>query len=127
WADENAPFLHPNHDQVLEIDEDLMTSGVPFDQPKFFDRVFADLRSKDSNAVERAGRLLARYVPIGPDSGDFDAWVSWWNENQRYAFASDAGDYRWYIDPLAKKRGVPTSEMRGPKRASQPFADVTAR
>jgi hypothetical protein len=26
----------------------------------------------------------------------------------------------------AKKRGVPTSVMRGPKRASQPFQDVTA-
>jgi hypothetical protein len=45
----------------------------------------------------------------------------------QFAFASDAGDYRWNIDPLAKKRGVPISEMRGPKRASQPFADITVR
>jgi hypothetical protein len=45
----------------------------------------------------------------------------------QFAFASDAGDYRWNTDPLAKKRGVPISEMRGPKRASQPFADITVR
>ncbi len=69
--------------------------------------------------------LLERYVPDGPIGGDSNAWASWWKENQRFAFASDAGDYRWYIDPLAKKRGVPASVMRGPKCASEPFADVT--
>ncbi len=126
WADANAGFLHPNHDQVLEIDDDLAALGVKFDQPEFFDKVLADLRSEDRAIAGRAQRLLERYVPIGPRAGDSDAWASWWKENQRFAFASDAGDYRWYIDPLAKKRGVPISEMRGPKRASQPFLDVTA-
>jgi len=24
--------------------------------------------------------------------------------------------YRWYLDPLAKKRGIPIAELRGPKR-----------
>jgi hypothetical protein len=126
WADENARFLHPNHDQLLEIDDDLVALGVQFDQPEFFDKMLADLRSNDSILVGRARRLLGRYVPIGPDGGDPDAWASWWKENQPFAFASDAGDYRWYVDPLAKKRGVPTSVVRGPKRASQPFPDVTA-
>jgi hypothetical protein len=126
WADENARFLHPNHDQVLEIDDDLVASGVTFDQSEFFDKVLADLRSEDRMLVGRARRLLERYVPIGPSADDANAWGSWWKENQRFAFASDAGDYRWYIDPIAKKRGVPTSVMRGPKRASQPFPDVTA-
>jgi hypothetical protein len=37
--------------------------------------------------------------------------------NEPYLFASDSGDYCWYIDPLAKKRGTPSSELRGPKRA----------
>jgi hypothetical protein len=89
-------------------------------------KVLADLRSQDLVLVARAQRLLERYVPIGPSAGDSDAWASWWKENQRFAFASDSGDYRWYIDPLAKKRGVPTREMRGPKRASQPFSDLSA-
>ncbi len=127
WADENAQFLHPNRDQLLEIDDDLVASGVSFDRSEFFDKVLTDLRSEDRVVVGRAQRLLARYVPIGPSAGGSNVWASWWAENQRFAFASDAGDYRWYIDPLAKKRGVPTSELRGPKRASQPFADVTAR
>lgn len=126
WADDNARFLHPNRDQVLEIDDDLVALGVKFDQPEFFDKVLADLSSKDRIPVERARRLLERYVPVGPDSADPDAWASWWKENQRFAFASDAGDYRWYIDPLAKRRGVPTSEMRGPTRASRAFQDATA-
>jgi hypothetical protein len=84
------------------------------------------LRSKDSALVSRAQRLLERYVPSGPRAGDPDAWALWWKENQPYAFASDDGDYRWYIDSLAKKRGVPCRAMRGPKRASQPFPDSTA-
>jgi len=125
WSDENAQFLHPNHDQVLEIDDDLAASGVRFDQPEFFEKVIADLRSQDSVIVRRALRLLKRYVPCGPNSGDSEAWASWWRENQQFAFASDAGDYRWYIDILAKKRGVPTSALRGPKRASEPFRDVS--
>ena len=126
WADQNGPFLHPNQDQVLTIDDDLVASGVKFDQPEFFDKMIADLSSQDSTHVARARRLLERYVPDGPGGGDSNAWASWWQENQRFAFASDAGDYRWYIDPLAKKRGVPASAMRGTKRASEPFGDVAA-
>ena len=103
-----------------------MAAGVSFDQPQFFDKIFADLRSEDPALKGRARRLLERDVPNGPNGGDSDAWTSWWEENQRFAFASDSGDYRWYIDPLAKKRGVRVTEMRGPKRATQPFEDVTA-
>jgi hypothetical protein len=121
WAEENGRFLRPNRDQVLEIDEDLLAAGVSFDRPEFFTKVLADLRSEDRALVTRAERLLEQYVPIGPAGGDASAWASWWEENQRYAFASDDADYRWYIDPLAKKRGVATSELRGPKRASVPF------
>ena len=126
WANENGPFLHPNQDQVLTIDLDLVALGVKFDQPEFFDKVLADLHSQDGVVVGRARRLLERYVPNGPNGGDSDAWASWWQENRQFAFASDAGDYRWYIDLLAKKRGVPTSALRGPMRASQPFPDVSA-
>ena len=125
WADEHSPFFRPSRDQLLEVDDDLVGLGVRFDQPEFFDKVLADLCSKESARISRAQRLLERYVPIGPNTSDADAWASWWKENQRFAFASDAGDYRWYIDPLAKKRGKAVSEMRGPKRASQPFRDDT--
>jgi hypothetical protein len=67
-----------------------------------------------------------RYVPTGPKLGNADIWVNWWHENQPYVFASDAGEYRWYIDPLAKKRGVPTVEMRGSRRADPGSPPSTA-
>ena len=120
WADEHARFLHPDSAERLATDEDLVALGVPFDEPAFFDKAFADLRSDDKAAAARALRLLKCYVPTGPRSDFADAWESWWRENQPFAFASDAGDYRWYVDPLAKKRGVPVGELRGPRRADRP-------
>lgn len=136
WFDQNELFLHPEgtHRVVplgqssmkrliqLEIDEDLVALGVPFDKPEFFDKALADLRA-GGTAANRARRLLDRYVPAGPKNGSADQWNAWWRENKPYAFASDMGDYCWYIDPLAKKRGIPTSELRGEKRAD---AEVTA-
>jgi hypothetical protein len=92
--------------------------GISFDDGQFFNRTFAGL-TVGAEPGARARRLLERYVPTGPKSGQAAEWNSWWKENRAYLFASDAGDYRWYIDPLAKKRGVPSSELRGPKRADQ--------
>ena len=119
WADEHSKFLRPSRDQLLEMDEDLVALGIPFDQPKFFEKVLIDLRSNEKDAAARAMRLLKRYVPDGPKLDTADAWATWWKESQHFLFASDAGDYRWYIDPLAKKRGVPTSELRGSRRADE--------
>jgi hypothetical protein len=119
WADENSKFLYPDSAQKLAFDEDLKALGVAFNQPDFFAKAFTDLRSSDNTVTIRALRLLKRYVPEGPKSDAADAWEAWWKANQAYAFASDDADYRWYIDPLAKKRGVPSSKLRGPKRADQ--------
>jgi hypothetical protein len=80
-------------------------------ESEFFDRVLADLRSMDKSAKARVIRLVKRYVPTGPQGDSADAWDQWWKENQSFAFASDAGDYRWYIDPLAKRRGVSILEI----------------
>jgi hypothetical protein len=145
WADAKSRFLRlgepretvaapkpprrgpsgPAATRRLEIDEELSALGVPFDAPDFFDKAIAGLRSADATAVSRANRLLERYAPCGPKGGA-DAWAGWWKENKAYAFASDAGDYRWYVDPLAKKRGVPTKELRGSIRADLP-AGTTGR
>ena len=84
---------------------------------EFFDRTLADLGNGDIAVAGRARRLLERYVPDGPRDGSPASWSAWWRDNRAYAFASDAGDYRWYVDPLAKKRDVPTRELRGPRRA----------
>ena len=117
WFDQNQAFLHPNSDHKFEMDPDLVALGVAFDRPEFFDKTLADLR-RGGPAAERAGRLLDRYVSVGPRNGSADQWTAWWRENQAYAFASDGGDYCWYIDPLAKKRRVPTHDLRGSKRAN---------
>jgi hypothetical protein len=125
WADANAKSLFPDHSQRLEIDEDLKAIAVAFDEPAFFDKTLADFRSGNAAVAARARRLLERYAPNGPTGAAGDAWTAWWKENQPFAFASDSGDYRWYIDPLAKKRGVPVSELRGPRRADLRFQSDT--
>jgi hypothetical protein len=116
WAEQNVRFLHPGQNQKLELDEDLVSLGVSFDQPEFFDKTIAALGA-GGDASDRARRLLERYVPAGPKKGDAGQWAAWWRENRPYLFASDSGDYCWYLDPLAKARGVPTADLRGPKRA----------
>jgi hypothetical protein len=119
WADEHARFFRPDDEGRLVIDEDLVAWNVAFDQPEFFEKAIAGLRSGDAAAKARAARLLKRYAPDGPKDDMADTWAAWWTENRPYAFASDAGDYRWYIDPLAKKRGVPSRELRGSRRADR--------
>lgn len=120
WADEHSRFFHPDGEHRLAFDEDLVAWNVAFDQPEFFEKAIAGLGSDDPAAKTRAARLLKRYAPGGPEGDSAEAWAAWWKENRPYAFGSDAGDYRWYIDPLAKKRGVPSSELRGPRRADSP-------
>jgi hypothetical protein len=96
-----------------------VASGVPFDKPEFFERTLHDLRAGGTDA-QRAKRLLERYAPSGPKAADPEQWSNWWQANKPYAFASDSSDYCWYIDSLAKKRGTPTTDLRGPKRADVP-------
>ena len=57
-------------------------------------------------------------MPIGPAAeAPAEKWRSWWKENKPYLFFSDTGGFRWYVDPLAKARGVSTAQLRGPARA----------
>jgi hypothetical protein len=125
WVEQNGKFLHPDANQQLETDKDLEALGMAFDQKGFLVKAIAELRG-GGPAAERADRLLHRYVPCGPAQGNPEQWTAWLNENELYLFASDSGDYRWYVDPLAKKRGVPSVGLRGPKRADSP-ATVAAR
>jgi hypothetical protein len=118
WHAGHRAYLHPGADLRLEVDEDAFALSAPIDRVEFFDRTVAALKG-DGQEAQRAKSLLARYAPtetFGHDSAA--AWEKWLKENRPYLFFSDQGDYRWYVDPLAKKRGVPTAELRGPKRAS---------
>ena len=116
-ATQSATRLLP--EMSPELAEILATWSIAFDQPEFLEKGASRVavRGRDRQASEV--RLLRRYVPDSPRGDSADAWDTWWKENRAYLFASDAGDYRWYIDPLAKKRGVPSSELRGPRLANR--------
>ena len=117
WHTEHRPYLHPGPDFKLEVDEDAKALAAPIDKVSFFEKAIEALRAGDANGA-RATRVLTRYAPVDSKNVTADEWQKWLTENRPYLFFSDQGDYKWYIDPLAKKRGVPSTELRGPKRAS---------
>jgi hypothetical protein len=116
WFDANRSFIAPGEGGRLMIDGNLRALGVGYDNPIFFDRA---LEALSNDATSRAAsEALGRYVPDGPgaDAGRSE-WRNWIDQHRPYLFFSEYGGYRWYIDPLAKTRGIPTVELRGPARA----------
>jgi hypothetical protein len=120
WYAEHRGYFHPGSDLKLELDEEARSFSAPIDQLEFFDKTIAALRAGGEEA-QRATHLLKRYAPVHTAQHDSaGAWEQWLSEHRPYLFFSDQGDYRWYVDPLAKKRGVPCKYLRGPARASRP-------
>lgn len=118
WYAAHRGYLHPGKDLKLEIDQDAEKSGALIDQAQFFERAIAALGG-GSEEVKRATTLLDRYAPLdAPDNDSPKSWQEWFKANRPYLFFSDEGDYHWYVDPLAKKRGIPSSQLRGIARAS---------
>jgi hypothetical protein len=118
WFASERPWLHPNTENLLEVDAEAKALNIIFDSPDFFPKAIAALRDEQTKSA--AATLLARYTADGPGAGaDAAAWQRWWHENSPYLFYSELGGYRWYIDPLAKQRGVPSKDLRGPLRADQ--------
>jgi hypothetical protein len=115
WYREHRQWLHPGPDLKLEIDKDAKRLNTPIDKPEMFEKAIAGLREHRQDAKA----LLARYAPTETkDLKSVDAWGTRFKESKPYLFFSDQGDYRWYIDPLAKKRRIETSRLRGSARAS---------
>jgi len=118
WIETNAVWLHPGAGNHLEIDREAKALGVPFDAPDFLPKTIAALHEEKTRSD--AAILLARYAPDGPGKdASVDTWENWWKENSPCLFYSELGCYRWYIDPLDKKRGIPTKDLRGPARADR--------
>ena len=116
WFDSQRAWIHPNAENYLEVDADAKSLGVVFDSPEFFPKTIAALREEATKSS--AAAVLARYAPAGPGAGaGAAAWDRWWRENSPYLFYSELGGYRWYVDPLAKQRGVPAAKLHGPLRA----------
>jgi len=120
WAKENSKYLRPDENNQLCVDDDLRSMNMTFDQPEFLVHVVELLRGSAEDQA-RGHRLAARYLPDMPADSAQSA-AAWLTENRPYLFASDAGIYRWYIDPLAKQRGVAWKDLRGPKREDIPGA-----
>jgi hypothetical protein len=121
WYEENRHLLRPDEQGQLVVDDDLRSLGAAYDE---LPGLTAIVEALGNDATRKAARrVLDRCVPEGPDSVDADAWRAWLDGHRPYMFFSEWGGYRWYVDPLAKRRGVPTSELRGSDRAD---ADVTA-
>ena len=96
-----------------------MRFGTGPANPEFLPAAIAALGGGGEKA-DLAAALLRRYAPDGPAGKDAAEWRGWWKENGPYLFFSESGWYRWYVDPLAKKRGVPSASLRGPDRAARP-------
>jgi hypothetical protein len=116
WYKENAPFLTCDKDGRLMVDVNAKEFAMPFDKADFFPKTIAKLR--DSASAPKARELLRRYAPDGPAAGSAEEWTRWWDTNRPYLFYSEGGGYRWYIDPLAKHRGIPSDKLKGPARAT---------
>lgn len=120
WFQENRGWICANDTGSLMLDEEARTFGVSPADPKFFDRAIEKLRESGDRA-DLARGLLRRYAPQGPvETGTPEQWAAWQIENRPYLFFSDAGGYRWYLDPLAKVRKIPTEKLRGADRATRP-------
>ena len=95
------------------IDAEAQSLGIRSDQPDFPHKALAILRSGGPKAAA-ARIILERYIPEGPAKGaDATTWERWIKQNSAYLFFSEASGVRWYVDPLARRRGVPTASLRG--------------
>jgi hypothetical protein len=119
WYPTVRDYLAPNPENLMVVDGDSRAIQLYPGAREFFDRSIAALGQPDQES-ERARRMLARYAPEGPGrDASAAAWADWWKANADYRFFGEAGGYRWYLDPLAKARRVPTARLRGPARASR--------
>jgi hypothetical protein len=120
WYRKNRDFLRADRKLKgsLVLDEEARAFGVAPHQAEFFPAGIAALKEGGVSAT-RAAKLLRRYAPDGPQEPKAELWKRWWEENRPYLFFSESGWYRWYIDPLARKRGKPTAELRGTARATR--------
>jgi hypothetical protein len=119
WYSTVRDYLRPDSIARMRVDEDALTVKIRPGRREFFDWAIAALDRPGGEGL-RARRMLERYVPAGPgQDASPRAWAEWWKANADYLFFGEVGGYRWYLDPLARSRGVPTAKLRGPMRASR--------
>lgn len=118
WFWRVEPWLHPGPDARLTVDDDARALGVRYDEASFFPQAIAALAADPATA----GRVLRRYAPDGPESDDREVWRAWHAANAPYLFYAEFGGFRWYVDSLARDRGVPSATLSGPARRDRATA-----
>jgi acetyl esterase/lipase len=119
WYRAVRDYVHADAKGRLIVDGEAQAFGVPPSSFKFFEKAIASLTEPDGDVLAR--KLLARYVPEGPGAdAPAEKWRSWEKENRPFVFFSDVGGYRWYVDTLARRKGLPTGKLHGPARATLP-------
>lgn len=118
WFEQNMVYLRPTESGVLNIDNEARALQCHTDELRFFELAIAALANKGDDA-EKARVVLQRYGPRERPAASAGAeeWRKWLEGNRPYLFYNEHSAYRWSIDALAKKRGVPTDELRGSNRA----------
>lgn len=117
WVRKHWGYIRSGDGTKVTIDDDALALRLPIDRPELFTSVRRHLADKEH--ASRARRLLARLIPSGPGADAAPkAWTTWLDANARFLFFSEASGFTWLVDPLAKKRGRPSAELRGPARAS---------
>lgn len=116
WLAKHGRYLRPSPVGKLDVDRQAMKLELPTDGDfAFFDRAIELLETEHEQA---ARAMLVRDCPEGPgENATAEQWQTWVNEHRSYLFFSQHGGWRWYVDPLAKARGVHTAELRGRDRA----------
>jgi hypothetical protein len=114
WYEAIRGFLHADERGKFKIDKEAQRFGIANDSPAFIPSIV-----DAADRVDLAQTLRKRYVAIGPETDSLQPWHEWWDANRDYLFFTDTGGFRWLLDPLAKKRGIPTKDLRGPARATR--------
>jgi hypothetical protein len=123
WCRSTFDYLRAGPRGPLVVDQDAQALGVAIGTREGLEKCIAAAAEPDTQ--ERALRVLARLVPdtgAQPRPTDGAGWQRWWNAHEKFLFFSEFTGQTWHVDPLARERGVPTSELRGPARG-----DVDAR
>jgi len=124
YCRERLPYLHPETTSGhLVLDSELQSRSIPYDAPAFLDLVLAALHADPETGYV----LLQRYVPEFPKDHASVAQSAWVAAHRSALFPSDVGGYRWYVDPLAQARGVPSASLHGPARRDQAAGAAAAK
>ncbi len=116
WIRESLDFLGCDARGRLLPDADAQALGIALDDAAFGAHALA-AAEREQTAV-RALALLARRIPEGPGAGaTAAAWRAFLGAETAWLYFTESGGYVWRLDPLAKKRRVPTAELRGSRRA----------